>query len=199
MINQELVQYYDTNVRSSQNIRKVRDCGMVLMNRDLNHVLLIHQRESQKWGFPKGHMTMREIERKDYFQCAKRELFEETGIILSTNKYTRLGKVIINNKLFYIVCIHKDHIYAKPIDVNEIDDARWMDVNQLGMFVRNYPCNRTLKEFVQLCEQAYIKTMRANGRPPPPGFNSLPMYDPPLPQRLLPIDYSPSAPQGVTV
>jgi 8-oxo-dGTP pyrophosphatase MutT (NUDIX family) len=65
----------------------INECGIVLINNTFDKILIIFQNESLKWGLPKGHMDPKELNKKAYFDCAKRELLEETGIMITTHKY----------------------------------------------------------------------------------------------------------------
>ena len=82
--------------------RTTRTSTTIMLDQNLSKMLIIFQNESRKWGFPKGKMLDTEMACRDYFTCAKRELYEETGIMLNCNKYKKLGSIIIKNKLFYI-------------------------------------------------------------------------------------------------
>lgn len=132
-------------------IRKVRECGVILFNRDLNELLVVLQRESNKWGFPKGHMTHMELYNKEYFNCAKRELLEETGIDLRCHRHTKYGTIIISNKLFYVIEIKKDFISVKPLDVNEICTYKWIKRSELFDFVNRNSCNITMTNLFKIC------------------------------------------------
>ena len=124
--------------------RKIEQCGVVLLNKRMDKVLIVLQKESQKWGLPKGHMSPDEIERLAYFECAKRELFEETGIWLSFVRNKTIGTLIFQDKLFYMVQINRDELWTQPIDRFEIERTMWLEVAQLGAFVKGERCNSTL-------------------------------------------------------
>ena len=66
--------------------KKKRDirCGGIILNKSLDSVLIVLNRDSlskgePKWGLPKGHINHNEL----LHHCAKREIEEETGIIIS--------------------------------------------------------------------------------------------------------------------
>jgi 8-oxo-dGTP pyrophosphatase MutT (NUDIX family) len=126
-------------------IRKVQECGVILFNMHLNDLLVVYQKKSNKWGFPKGYMTRMELYNKEYFNCAKRELMEETGIDLRTHRHTKYGTIIICNKLFYVIEIKKDYINVKPVDKNEIGTYKWIKRTDLLNFVQQNSCNITMK------------------------------------------------------
>lgn len=116
-----------------------------MLDQNLSKMLIIFQNESRKWGFPKGKMLDTEMACRDYFTCAKRELYEETGIMLNCNKYKKLGSVIIKNKLFYIVTLMKNIRNSYPVDTNEIGKIKWINVADLSTFILNHECNITIR------------------------------------------------------
>lgn len=124
----------------------INECGVVLLNKQLDKVLIIFQNESLKWGLPKGHMDSSEIHKNAYFDCAKRELLEETGIMITTHKYRKLGTFVVKDKLFYVLQLLKDIKVKKPIDTFEIGDIKWLPIIELVAFMNNYQCNVTIKE-----------------------------------------------------
>jgi len=58
--------------------RHMKVYGAICVN-DRGEVLLVRGRRSQKWSFPKGHCKSGETN----LECARRELHEETGILVS--------------------------------------------------------------------------------------------------------------------
>lgn len=137
------------------NIADVTECGMIIINN--NKMLIIYQNESQKWGFPKGKMTSDEINNKLYFNCAKRELHEETGILLNFYKYKKLNSVIIKNKLFFIVTMLSPIKLSYPIDSDEIGKMKWIDIQNVNDFIQDNDCNITMK-----CISKYINITSHN-------------------------------------
>lgn len=127
-------------------MRAFDECGAIVFDRFGRSVLIIFQRESQKWGLPKGHVEPNK-EGTNYFECAKRELEEETGIMMNLIKYRRIGSCVIRNKLFYIVQLMKDIHNLRPIDNSEIGGIQWLNVEQMRSFVTTQSCNVTLREF----------------------------------------------------
>jgi 8-oxo-dGTP pyrophosphatase MutT (NUDIX family) len=127
----------------------INECGIVLINNTFDKILIIFQNESLKWGLPKGHMDPKELNKKAYFDCAKRELLEETGIMITTHKYRKLGTFVIKDKLFYTLQLLKDINIKKPIDTNEIGDVKWLPIKNILQFMKTARCNITLKELNQ--------------------------------------------------
>lgn len=124
----------------------ITECGILLINFKFDAILIIFQKESSKWGLPKGHMENDEINKKDYFSCAKRELLEETGIMITTHKYRKIGTFILKNKLFYVIQMLRNLNLHKPVNNYEIGDIKWLLINQIHKFTNANNCNITLKE-----------------------------------------------------
>ena len=132
-------------IKSKTRIKNVNECGIIMLDQNLSKMLIIYQNESCKWGFPKGKMYESEYYSRDYFNCAKREFYEETGIILNCNKYKKLGSIIIKNKLFYIIMLQSKIRYSKPLDTLEIGKIKWINVSDLCSFIDKNNCNITIK------------------------------------------------------
>ena len=137
---------FENSDNSKNAMKKVSECGGILFNKNMMDVLIVFQNKSQKWGFPKGHMTRNELYKKEYFKCAKRELFEETGIDLRTLQHTKYGSVIIGNKLFFVIEVKKEFIETNPLDVYEIEKIQWVKRKELKRFVQANECNVTLNK-----------------------------------------------------
>lgn len=137
---------FENSDNSKKAMKKVSECGVILFNKNMMDVLIVFQNKSQKWGFPKGHMTRNELYKKEYFKCAKRELFEETGIDLRTLQHTKYGSVIIGNKLFFVIEVKKEYIETNPLDVCEIEKIQWVKRKELNRFVQANECNVTLNK-----------------------------------------------------
>jgi 8-oxo-dGTP pyrophosphatase MutT (NUDIX family) len=127
--------------------RSITECGIILLNKTLESVLVIFQKESLKWGLPKGHMEPYELKYKLYFDCARRELLEETGIMISTHKYKQYGTLLLGNKLFYVLQLMRDVYPRKPLDSTEIGNVKWLPIKNIGLFLKRYNCNVTLRDF----------------------------------------------------
>lgn len=126
--------------------KTINECGVVLFNKDFDKFLIIFQKESLKWGLPKGHVEKRELCQRAYFDCAKRELLEETGIMINNHKHRKLGSFVIRDKMFYVMQLMKDISLRQPMDTKEIGGIRWLAVANLIEFLTKYNCNITLKE-----------------------------------------------------
>jgi len=124
----------------------IKECGILLIDKDFEKLLIIFQNESLKWGLPKGYMETHEIINKKYFDCAKRELLEETGIMINTHKYRKIGTFVLRDKLFYVIQLVRDIQIHRPFDKEEIGCVKWLSIPNLLDFLNKYNCNITLRE-----------------------------------------------------
>jgi 8-oxo-dGTP pyrophosphatase MutT (NUDIX family) len=123
---------------------KIPVAGIVLRVKD--RILLVLNRSSNKWGFPKGKLNRDE----EAWDCAGREFQEETGLAIENTKATLVDTFLLDsgtarlidsqrpNKsvttLFYLrsddvsVC---DRI-LKPKCPKEIAECRWIDLKEVA-------------------------------------------------------------------
>lgn len=107
--------------------------GFVLLSSDLHSVLLVHDRRSNKWGFPKGH---RENYDADDLATAKRELFEETGVQETqyrVHEETFKIKKGSGSYIFRYAILSEDERYVRlaPGPSYEIKGLAWVPVKEL--------------------------------------------------------------------
>lgn len=110
-----------------------KSCGAVVFRRVASGVqyLLIKNKRSENWGFPKGHIEQGETER----QTATREVLEETGLHINIlpefsakSEYSIQGRV----EKFVTIFLATSEDTALKIQEEEIDDYAWADyVNAL--------------------------------------------------------------------
>ena len=102
-------------------------CGAVVVHGHgaATRYLLIKNRRSSNWGFPKGHMEIGETPK----DTARREIFEETGLTVvflpqfhNYSKY-RIGKNV--EKLVEVFLAYAEDT-AVRIQQSEIDDLVWL-------------------------------------------------------------------------
>jgi 8-oxo-dGTP pyrophosphatase MutT (NUDIX family) len=97
--------------------------GAICVNH-LGEILLVRGHLSNKWSFPKGHADSKE---EDSLVCAKRELFEETGILV-TEKHISCHKFY--GGIYYIFALN-DKVVIDIQDKNEIAEAIWWPIDSL--------------------------------------------------------------------
>jgi 8-oxo-dGTP pyrophosphatase MutT (NUDIX family) len=112
-----------------------------------NKVLVVRGRSSGKWSFPKGHLKPRSNERA--FECALRELYEETGIFIDTKT---VNSCSVPSKRFrvgeYFILDLEREIAPLPRDVREISEARWVTQDELQGFLTDDIANIDIRSFV---------------------------------------------------
>jgi 8-oxo-dGTP pyrophosphatase MutT (NUDIX family) len=104
-----------------------------------------------KYGFPKGKKDDNESD----IECASRELFEETGVLIDPEILKGCKRLKVGRHNMYIY-----NSYEKPniqnINENEIVEIKWMSLDE----IRNVylECNRELRNILDYKEryQKYI-------------------------------------------
>jgi len=102
--------------------RHMQVYGSILIN-NLGEVLLVFGRLSKKWSFPKGHCKPKETD----IECAKRELVEETGLIVNT-PYTSYHKLKGGGYFVFAVTGRPSATFT---DQREIEAVEWWPLNAL--------------------------------------------------------------------
>lgn len=131
--------------------RHMKVYGTIIIN-NLGEVLLVRGRLSQKWSFPKGHCKLRETD----LECAQRELFEETGLVLS-QPYTSYHKLKGGGYFVFAVT-------GRPLEVcrdfREIEKITWfplsdisnidtnVDVSIFNTLMKNITIGKSISEYI---------------------------------------------------
>jgi 8-oxo-dGTP diphosphatase len=128
--------------------------GVLVILKYNNKVLLGKRKGSHgngEWSFPGGHLEINEsIE-----ECAKREVFEETGIVIkndsiSKDEYT--NDIFIRENKHYITIYQTynidEFVIPKLIEPDKCFEWGWFDINNLPeplfLCVKNYLLKYTL-------------------------------------------------------
>jgi ADP-ribose pyrophosphatase YjhB (NUDIX family) len=114
------IQYFGakTNIQHFNDLLKY--LGVTTIAEQLNKMTIT--RTEPNWEIPKGKKKDNESD----FDCAKRELVEETGVLLAYNhKITRDG--IWGNTHYYLVDIKDTPDNLCPFDKKEIKNVSWFD------------------------------------------------------------------------
>jgi len=110
-------------------------CGVVPFRRAgvEPEFLLLFQRGSGTWSFPKGHMEAGETEER----TALRELFEETGfrtrLVPGAGAATeyRISSVARKQVVFFLGEVHGE----PKLQAKEIESCRWVKPGELGQYL----------------------------------------------------------------
>lgn len=112
-----------------------KSCGVVPFRRvdGKPEVLLLFQRGSGTWSFPKGHMESGETEER----TALRELFEETGFrtrlvpgARTATEY-RISSVARKQVVFFLGEVHGE----PKLQAKEIKSCRWVKLGELEQYL----------------------------------------------------------------
>lgn len=104
-----------------------------------------------KWSFPKGHREKGE----SAIECAKRELYEETGIKINDfeNK-----KAIFISLYYYYTHELSEELDVIPIDTTEILDVKWLSLDEIKLIEKN----RDVNAYFYKLEQKTLKNIIDN-------------------------------------
>lgn len=93
-----------------------------------NRILLVLGRTSLLWSLPKGHRKYNESS----FECAMRELFEETGIIIDRTdlNFSNLPYKRLKVGRYYLLEFPEE-VTPYPQDPKEIMAAQWFTPNEI--------------------------------------------------------------------
>jgi 8-oxo-dGTP pyrophosphatase MutT (NUDIX family) len=105
-------------------------------------ILCVLGRASQKWSFPKGHLQNGET----LFQCARRETFEETGV-LPPQGCKRV--LLLPTGTYYV--FETNEFQCCPQDTNEVEYTAWLSYSQLCRASTNLDINAFLSRHMDMC------------------------------------------------
>ena len=110
-----------------------RTCGACLVSQD--QVLLVKQRGTGKWGFPKGSKNDGETN----YECMVRELREETGLFLDEHHPAPLHcqRFMACTVYFFTLDVHPSSLPLLPHDTAEIETVAWLPLVCLGQYELN--------------------------------------------------------------
>ena len=100
--------------------------------------LLVQGRSSGKWSFPKGHP----MDDEEPLQCAKRELFEETGLIapfMYTHSYQ------LTTGIYFMYKTRTEDI-CETLDTDEILSTQWVTIPEMKKMNVNIDVNTFLRQ-----------------------------------------------------
>ena len=130
--------------------RHMKTYGCVCISPNSRFLIVRGSLGNCKYSLPKGHMESNETD----IQCALRELYEETSIRPTVN-YSFFTKFKLRNKKSiggYFVFFLPNEPLPRPIDIDEIEDAMWLTLDELNA-LDSQQCNVDLNQF-----RRWIKT-----------------------------------------
>ena len=108
-------------------LRKEKSCGCIIIKN--KKVLLVYEKNTNFWGFPKGHMEEGESE----IQTALREVKEEVGLEVDIDKEKRyelnyiIRDEIDKTTVLYIARTKSEEIIMQE---SEIANIKWCDFDE---------------------------------------------------------------------
>lgn len=141
--------YPQQNLRpnSSSGIQGIRKAGGFIYDTGKNKVLLVQSR-GQMWGPPKGSMNPNE----STLDCAMREVWEETGLLLDRSQLDR--PIVIRSKaLFYLIEMDEVNVSLQTEqNDNDANGIGWFRIECLQELVEsgnisiNHPCRILIRK-----------------------------------------------------
>lgn len=134
----------------SVNIEK--SCGAVCwrLNGEKIEYLILFQKGSKTWSFPKGHMEKGETK----IETAKREIYEEIGINAKIDDgFSRtLSYTLKNGNVKYVYLFLTKVIDDIKLAENEAGEYRWLNLNEAALLLPDVGYGELLKN-----AEEYIK------------------------------------------
>jgi len=123
--------------------------GAIIKNIVTNEYLLVKGKQSGKYSFPKGHIEANETP----IECILRELYEETGInITSVSSSHLVAKEIVRSRIgTYIYFETSENQEISTNDKNEIEEAGWYPLSK----IRSMSLNADASYYLRLSEDLY--------------------------------------------
>lgn len=124
--------YDQKNNQSIPKDSKVIKAGMFILDPKQNKVLLVQCR-GQKWSIPKGSALPKEtIE-----ETAIREVFEETGLVVSKDMLIDTKRVKFYNRTYFFININECKIEVPDIEFNDPSGYTWLKIDCLKKLVEH--------------------------------------------------------------
>ena len=125
----------------------------MLFNTDFTRILIVKNNyhpypQCQKWGYPKGHVENNETT----YECAKRELYEETGLVINISEHKTVN---VNNSKYYVFTTDEAELKnINPVDTNEINAAQFQDNSTIQSLNLNREASVLIKKSIK-----YLKSI----------------------------------------
>lgn len=103
--------------------------GVVVTDKSENFIILVQSR-GNLWGFPKGSIE----ENEETIDAAVREVFEETGILLSKSKLNTVHH-INRNVTYFQTQIDKVQVRVQETLGNDVNSIGWVNINCLQVLL----------------------------------------------------------------
>lgn len=139
---------------SSEDLNKWKRCGVIVLKQFNNskYFLVVKGASSGIWSLPKGRIMIDEEEE----DCASRELWEETGLLISPNRLKSLGRLRIDYNVYFVLDLDtmENRDIAKVLknikefatqDHNEVSEVAWKCISDLMKMT----CNKDIRNLIR--------------------------------------------------
>lgn len=115
-------------------------------------ILLVLGRLSMLWSLPKGHRKSQESS----FQCAVRELHEETGICIDQThlNFSELPYKRLKIGRYYLLEFPEE-VQPCPHDRNEIVSAKWFSLSEIYSLIENKQANIDVRRLGSILDTTF--------------------------------------------
>ena len=150
-----VIKEYLKNLRKIVGHAPILVCGAsVIVENDKEEILLILRSDNKRWGYPGGTVDINEVVE----EAAKRELFEETGVVAHS---LELFGVFSGKELYYvyphgdeissvdIVFLCNDYTGEAKADLVESDDVKFFSIDNLPDNI-SPPCVPALNKYKEI-------------------------------------------------
>lgn len=123
------------------------DCGGIILFNRYGDVLVVQDKQSKKWSFPKGAAELQDQEKP--MMTAIRECYEEVGLIPLTDyvwtSYKKHTQFFVNKQIYYYATIQEGCETHACVNDDEGAQVRWCTIDEL----RTMDCNIGIRRFIQ--------------------------------------------------
>lgn len=106
--------------------KKVPVSGAIILNCDRTKILLVKNRKSNIWSYPKGKREQNENE----IDCVVREVYEETNYNIEHVEIK--NRIKVRQGTFYIIENVSEDITFVPWNTYEIDEIKWHRIENIS-------------------------------------------------------------------
>ena len=134
-----------------KDFEKIKRSGIIFIKKadstDDVKFLVVRGKTSGIWSFPKGKIDDNENDE----ECAKREVFEETGLVISD--LTGLPKCKMGRNTYFIMIVDNENDYSSfnIKDNYEVDLVDWKTFKEL----KELQCNKDIRAITSYPEKKY--------------------------------------------
>ena len=130
-------------------------CGVIFVDSRENEVgnmvysfIVVRGKESGIHSFPKGRVSTETESEED---CAIREVYEETGIVLTSVHI--LPRIVLGRNVYFIYHTSKEHFSTFEVhDTDEVAETGWKTTDELSKLV----CNKDLRSVLRYPTQRQL-------------------------------------------